>query len=207
MNRSKLKPGTEVVLTDHPARDGWTNKAATYLSDAYWTAKVIDPTATYAGYENARHGYSRHATTKQVPGVKVEITGYTPGKYDDRDGPKPYKPGMVGNQPGSEGDGDTYLPGDTITVSARLIVNTTAENDRLIEAKRVARQIANAEAATKQATAEAIAARYEALGIEAKPLSTGTVKIETKPEVLIDIIEVLTMTLPPNNIETEEAYE
>lgn len=200
MKRTDLNPGDHVVLTAYPATAGYgTQKAAKYVKEGYWTAKVVDPHTEYPV------DILWNDTVKTKPGVKVQITGYVPDKYD-KVGYVGYRPQRIGNTYGggteiteapdghkyvrSMTERDRFQPDNTVTVAARLIVNTVAENERLVKKEADWRKAEIERAKAQKVAIEELAARYEALGIEATP-SYRTVKIETTPEELIEIIEAL----------------
>lgn len=178
MRRTDLEIGDEVIITE-TTRGGAATEGMNW---GYWTARVIDPEATYPGWVDINFDANPTAQRwKELPGVTVEITGYkgSAAQPDVRD----YNPRVVRNNYGGgtevrngqalrvtdptrrNAPDKTYGVGEQVTITAWLIVNTVEGNEAVIEARQRARERRLAEQEERQQAARELRARAEAVGL------------------------------------------
>ena len=182
MKRTDLKAGDKVIVRRNaPSRSRFFRYDERVPTGGYHEATVIDPKVTF----KARRGYS----TKDVPAVEIEITGAV--AHDGRRGTSAY---TVDDYEREAGEDRVAKIGERVKVEAKVIVAKAEDHAREL-AERKAQDKAHREATAKrQAEAEALAARYEAVGVEAEVqlnryTSRPEVVVTESPRTLIEKLE------------------
>lgn len=182
MQRKDLKAGDKViVLQIPPSRSRYRRYDEKVPKGDYHEATVIDPKATYPGYRN-------HCPA-DIPAVEIEITAAV-DYYGNRDGAGDYRSRSYARTESGE---HTAKIGERIKVQAKVILSKAEDHAEALEARKRREEAGRKAREERKAKNEALLARYEAIGVEAK---IGRGPYETRDKVIVtesaeDLIERL----------------